>query len=111
MLGLQAANLDMLMRIYTLLATAANTRQEQSAFAIKAQACGVSLLLRSTGNVEDSKATGGFKPSESPVADQRPQWYFMLKPHMAGKIQTSHPRPCKAGGQPNDVLLFASWLL
>lgn len=56
---MQAANLDLLMRIYMLLATASNTRQEQLGYAIKAQGCGVSLLRSVIAGKEDnSKAPG-----------------------------------------------------
>ena len=47
------------MRIYMLLATASNTRQEQLGYAIKAQGCGVSLLRSVIAGKEDnSKAPG-----------------------------------------------------
>ncbi|KAL3130482.1 hypothetical protein ABBQ38_008299 [Trebouxia sp. C0009 RCD-2024] len=81
---LQAANLDLLMRIYTLLATAANTRQIQSGFAIKAQACGVSLLLRSTGNTEDSKA------ADTASVSVCPDWLaFELTQPMVDKLSST----------------------
>ena len=56
---MQAANLDLLMRIYTLLATASNTRQEQLGYAIKAQGCGVSLLKSVIAGTEDSSNAPG----------------------------------------------------
>ena len=79
---LQAPNLDLLMRVYTLLATAANTRQEQSGFAIKAQVCGVSLLLRSTSNTKDSKAAGESRQGKGSMPAQRLGWYCDLDPHI-----------------------------
>ena len=47
------------MRIYTLLATASNTRQEQLGYAIKAQGCGVSLLKSVIAGTEDSSNAPG----------------------------------------------------
>lgn len=61
---MQAAKLDLLMRTYTLLAIASNTRQEQLGYAIKAQGCGVALLRSATAGKEDcSNAPGQFETS------------------------------------------------
>ena len=61
---MQAAKLDLLMRTYTLLAIASNTRQEQLGYAIKAQGCGVALLRSAIAGEEDSsKAPGQFEAS------------------------------------------------
>ena len=58
----QAADLDLLMRIYTLLAVSSNTRQEQSTSAIKAQGCGVLLLQNSLAASEGGDAAGWVAP-------------------------------------------------
>lgn len=55
---MQAAQLDLLLRIYILLASASNMRQEQCQFAIKAQNCGV-LLLRGGISVSDNSSVAG----------------------------------------------------
>lgn len=56
------------MRTYTLLAMASNTRQEQSSYAIKAQRCGISLLMNSTeGSTEGSNSAGQCEATYSPV--------------------------------------------
>ena len=47
-----------LLRIYVLLASASNTRQEQCACALKAQSCGVSLLWNSIGSTESIAPAG-----------------------------------------------------
>ena len=58
MLHLQAADLDLLLRIYVLLASAANTRLEQRKFAAKAQGCAVGLLQASIATAEVKQASG-----------------------------------------------------
>lgn len=58
MLHLQAADLDLLLRIYVLLASAANTRLEQCKFAAKAQGCAVGLLQASIATAEVKEASG-----------------------------------------------------
>ncbi|DBA87841.1 TPA: hypothetical protein ACH3X1_004837 [Trebouxia sp. C0004] len=63
---MKAADLDLLLRIYVLLASAANTRLEQCKFAAKAQGCAVGLLQASVANAEVKHASG----ATSTVASQ-----------------------------------------
>lgn len=57
-LYMQAADQDLLLRIYSLLSTAANTRLEQCTFATRAQGCAVGLLQASIASVAGNQTSG-----------------------------------------------------
>lgn len=55
---LQAADLDLLLRMFTILTSAANTYQEQSQFASRAHAYAVAILQGSLPTTKDNLTAG-----------------------------------------------------